>query len=679
MRDQDDQDRAVAEHRGGEGHDAVVREDRPRQHEVERVRRAVGEQQQVARGSDVARPVEPLRVQEHERSRAGQHDPERGPRGHALAAEQHGRGQREHRDRRRQDRRVDRRRQEEPGDEEDLVERDAEQGVEEHPGPVGRRGSSPALATRRMPSSRSGGRDDAERGEEKRRDRAEGELAEDREERRSRPGRRPGRGGSPSGGARRGRSREGRAAAHDDAPAPVAPGRERAALGDVAEREAEADGPEARRDDGARHAAELVVRLFGVGERRPGWNGRRREAESDEPPVHAAVRPQARDDLLADVAALRRRDGGAAGRSRRGGSSRRRPCRSAGARLRRGGSRRSPGRPAIEPAAGEEPRRGLRAPRAGDEDARRSSRRRAAGAWLPAGRRELSARAVRRGPTSSNSSVASRSRPSGRRRTSEVRPHGLRGRATARAGAAGRRSARTRPKYRSFPFGVRPAAGRDWPVAEAAHVLRELTLQERDAIGPVDREDARLAVPVGERGPRRRVVRRAGRGPSEAITTRAAYFGMISARRRTFGASAASIVRMRVETRIESSIFPASTLPLRSPSLTTLPVLVEDLDPEADLAVARAAVVERGTPTRARSDRPGPSCGPCRCPRCWGSCGPRPADRALLVGPVEGRVARRGETGWSSRTGRPRPRRPRPPEGSLPAARRMLSSCQHLT
>ena len=76
-------------------------------------------------------------VQERQGAGARQGDPERGAAGHPLAPEQHRGGQREDRDRGRQDRRVDCGREEQAEDEEDLVEGDPEQSVEEQAASIG--------------------------------------------------------------------------------------------------------------------------------------------------------------------------------------------------------------------------------------------------------------------------------------------------------------------------------------------------------------------------------------------------------------------------------------------------------------------------------------------------------------------------------------------------------------
>src|SRR5262249_58992479 len=76
---------------------------------------------------------EPVDVQKRERTRSGEEDAGGRSSGQRLVAQEHGRREREDRDRRRQDGRVNRGRQREPGDEEDLVERHAEQPVEEEP------------------------------------------------------------------------------------------------------------------------------------------------------------------------------------------------------------------------------------------------------------------------------------------------------------------------------------------------------------------------------------------------------------------------------------------------------------------------------------------------------------------------------------------------------------------
>ena len=198
--------------------------------------------------------------------------------------------QREDRDRGRQDRRVDRGREGEAEDEEDLVERNAEQGVES--GCAWRSAGRIGSRVVREPDARRGARrppTTRKAAKRRGRDRRQGELAEDRKE--GEADLRAGQGGVDLARARTAARRLTRRAAPTTTAASAArpAAGERRAVGDVAEGVPEADRPEARRHDGARHAAELEARLVGVGERP--FPGRRTRPGSGSPTSRRFTRP----------------------------------------------------------------------------------------------------------------------------------------------------------------------------------------------------------------------------------------------------------------------------------------------------------------------------------------------------------------------------------------------------
>ena len=153
---------------------------RAAQDQIDRIRKAVGKQQQVAL-DEIAPPVELLDVEQNQGSGESEREAEERPRAEALVPEEQGHREGEDGNRRRQNGRVDGRREGEAEDEEDLVHRDAQKGEKNEDSAIGPSGQGRASRAANH-FEEEGGRGDPQPGQSEGRNSRQGELAEHREE-----------------------------------------------------------------------------------------------------------------------------------------------------------------------------------------------------------------------------------------------------------------------------------------------------------------------------------------------------------------------------------------------------------------------------------------------------------------------------------------------------------------